>query len=185
MPGGRPTKPLVLIQGHRTKAELAVREEGEKKLLTGIALKEWPEVKKDPVAHKEFLRLKKVLKSINKDDALHESVINRYCVLRSEEVGIENLKNKCEEDLEIILDGYKSGEIDFPTYFEQKGKTQNLFLELDRKIMEKRKMMFAIEKENVMTIQSALRSIPKAPEKQTQSKMAAFLEKRDVGNGTG
>ena len=64
MPGGRPTKPLALIQGHRTKAELEVRAEGEKKLLTGIKLKEWPDVKADPAAHKEFLRIKRVLKAM-------------------------------------------------------------------------------------------------------------------------
>jgi len=185
MPGGRPTKPLALIQGHRTKAELEVRAEGEKKLLTGIKLKEWKDVKADPIAHKEFLRLKRVLKAINKDDALHESVINRYCLLHAECKNLEELKERCNEDIKEILEAYDSREIDFLVYLEKKETIQERFLALDKKIMEKRKMMLAIEKENVMTIQSALRSIPKEPKKQTQSKMAAFLEKRDTGNGTG
>lgn len=46
MPGGRPPKPLQLVQGHRTKAEKAVRAKAESELLTGVTMKESPEVKK-------------------------------------------------------------------------------------------------------------------------------------------
>lgn len=181
---GRPTKPLALVQGHRTKAEKAIRAEAESKLITGMSLKEWPEVKEDPVAHKEFLRVKKVLKAIDKDDALHEAIINRYCLLLSECKALEKLKDKCGEDLEELSGAYERKEIDFLTYVDMKMNTNAMFLTLDKKIMDKRKMMLSIEKENIMTIQSALRSIPKAPEKQTQSKMSAFLEKRSAGNGS-
>lgn len=181
MPGGRPTKPLALVKGHRTKAEKAVRAEAERKLLTGVALKEWPDVKADPIAHKEFSRLKKILKAINKDDALYEVVINRYCQLQSECKELENLKAKCNDDLKEVFDAYQRQEIDFLTYLEKKEGIQNSYLALDKKIMEKRKMMLAIEKENIMTIQSALRSIPKAPDKSAEkSPMAAFLERRQV-----
>ncbi|QNB48198.1 hypothetical protein BR63_19145 [Thermanaerosceptrum fracticalcis] len=182
MPGGRPTKPLVLVKGHRTKAEKEVREKAEKKLLTGISLKEWPEVKDDPIAHKEFKRLKKVLKAIDQDNALHEAVINRYCLLHSECKGVELLKEQCNDDLKEVFEAYQKQEIDFLTYLEKKEGIQNRFLALDKKLMEKRKMMLAIEKENVMTIQSALRSIPKTPDKSAEkSPMAAFLERRQAG----
>lgn len=184
MPGGRPSKPLALVTGHRTKAEREIRAETEKSLLSGISLREWPEIKKDPIAHKEFLRLRKVLKSINKDDALHEAVINRYCLLHSECNQLEGLKDKCTYELNEVSKALERKEIDFLVYLDNKEKIQNRFLSLDKKIMDKRKMMLAIEKENIMTIQSALRSIPKVPEKQTQSKMSVFLEKRGVGNGT-
>jgi len=182
MPGGRPTKPLALVKGHRTKAEKAIRAKAESSLLTGIALKEWPDVKTDPIANKEFSRLKKILKAIQKDDALYEVVINRYCQLHSECQGLEKQKAQCEDDLKEVLAAHQQKEIDFLTYLEKKEGIQNRFLALDKKIMEKRKMMLAIEKENVMTIQSALRSIPKTPDKNSEkSPMAAFLERRQVG----
>lgn len=178
MAGGRPTKPLTLVEGHRTKAEKKVREQAEKKLLTGITLKEWPDVKADPVAHKEFQRLKKILKTIDKDDDLHEGVINRYCQLHSECRSFEVLKQNCNDELRELFEGYNRGEIDFMTYLDRKDSLHSRFLALDKKVMEKRKMMLDIEKENIMTIQSALRSIPKKPEEKNKSAMAEFLARR-------
>ncbi|KXG42868.1 hypothetical protein U473_01605 [Tepidibacillus decaturensis] len=63
-------------------------------------------------------------------------------------------------------------------------KLQSQILSLDKSLMAKRKMVLDISKENIMTIQSALRSIPKTPENQEQSLMASFLNKRGVGNAT-
>ncbi|HHY28445.1 MAG TPA: hypothetical protein GX523_17225 [Desulfitobacterium dehalogenans] len=182
MPGGRPTKPLALVQGHRTKEEKKVREEAEKKLLTGVSLKEWPEVKADPAAHKEFLRVKKVLKAIDKDDALHEGVINRYCLLHGECKKLEVMKQELNAEALELYAAKQNGEVDFLTYLDKKESIQKRFLALDKKIMDKRKMMLDIEKENIMTIQSALRSIPKKPEEKKKSGMAAFLEKKQAGN---
>ena len=49
-------------------------------------------------------------------------------------------------------------------------------LDVDRQIQAKRKMLFDIEKENAMTVASALRSIPKAPiEKNSELKAALGL----------
>ncbi|MHB8065886.1 MAG: hypothetical protein ACYDG2_25270, partial [Ruminiclostridium sp.] len=155
MSGGRPTKPLALVQGHRTKAEKKVREKAESSLLTGVSLKEWPDVKADPVAHKEFQRIKNVLKKIDKDDALHEGVINRYCLLHSECLKFEALKRECNAEALELYVARQNGQIDFLTYLEKKEGIQSRFLALDKKIMEKRKMMLDIEKENIMTIQSA------------------------------
>lgn len=175
---GRPTKPLTLVEGHRTKAEKKVREQAEKKLLTGITLKEWSDVKADPVAHKEFQRLKKVFKTIDKDDDLHEGVINRYCLLHSECKSFEDLKKKCSDELQELAAAYSREEIDFLSYLDHKDRVHSRFMALDKKIMEKRKMMLDIEKENIMTIQSALRSIPKKPEEKKKSDMAKFLESK-------
>lgn len=182
MPGGRPTKPLALVKGHRTKAEKEVRQKAEKNLLTGISLKEWPEVKADPVAHKEFQRIKKVLKAIEKDDALHEGVINRYCVLHSECKSFEVLKEQCNYELKELYAAQGRGDIDFMSYLDRKEQIHGRFLSLDKKIMDKRKMMLSIEKENIMTIQSALRSIPKKEQPKDKSAMAAFLERRNSGS---
>jgi hypothetical protein len=44
--------------------------------------------------------------------------------------------------------------------------------------------MFDIERDNLMTLCSALRSIPKKPEEKTESPMAAFLKKRAGENAT-
>ncbi len=182
MPGGRPTKPLALVQGHRTKAEKEVREKAENNLLTGISLKEWPDVKADPIAHKEFQRIKKVLKSIGKDDALHEGVINRYCLLHSECKKFEALKRDCNDELKELYTAYQEGRLDFLDYLNKKETIHGRFLTLDKKIMEKRKMMLDIEKENIMTIQSALRSIPKKPKgEEEDDPMSALLKRRAGG----
>ena len=83
-----PPKPakLIAIEGksHRTKKELREREKAEAALLTGKTLKETEEVKNNKIAHKEFLRIRKLLQSIEKNDDLYGSTINRYCLLLAE-----------------------------------------------------------------------------------------------------
>lgn len=87
---GRPSKPVQLIKlegnkDRRTKKELEFREKSEKALRTGSKFKESPAVKSDPIAHKEFLRLKKLYKDIEYVEGLDERMINRYCLLISQE----------------------------------------------------------------------------------------------------
>ena len=53
------------------------------------------------------------------------------------------------------------GEMDIEDYIKLQNETSKMLLSFDRQIQAKRKMMFDIEKENVMTIASSLRSIPK------------------------
>lgn len=83
-----PTKPVKVLamekRSHRTKKELAQRKSAEESLLTGKILKEKKEVRENPVAHKEFKRLKTLLKAIEKDDDLYGETINRYCLLVAE-----------------------------------------------------------------------------------------------------
>ena len=61
-----PPKPVSVLRtekkSHRTKAELAKRQAGEESLLTGKKLKEDALVKQNPHAHKEFIRMKALLK---------------------------------------------------------------------------------------------------------------------------
>ena len=178
MPGGRPSKPIALVQGHRTKAEKEVRQKAEAALLTGHKLKENPEVKDNPIAHKEFQRIRKLLRAIGKDDDLSGNIINTHCLLHAECKEFEQMKERLYSDLKQLGEAYNRNEMDFLTYTDQKGKIQNSLFTCDKKIMEKRKMILDISKENIMTIQSALRSIPKKPEKKETSKMAAMLEKR-------
>lgn len=161
----RPPKPyLALInekKSHRTKKELKIREEGEKSLLTGVALKERPEVKAHPIAHKEFLRVNKLLKKIEKNDAIYETIINRYCLLVAECNDFQEKRDAIQNDLAELEETYHSQELDATDYFKLKMDLQKQIISLDKQIQTKRKMLLDIEKENVMTIASALRSIPK------------------------
>ena len=177
---GRPTKPLTLVQGHRTKAEKTVREKAESALLTGTTMKESPEVKSNPTAHKEFQRIRRLFKSINKDDDLSGNIINTHCLLHAECKEFEEMKIQLLDNLKELAEKYRSEKIDFLSYTTQKTKTMEHVFSCDKKIMDKRKMILDISKENIMTIQSALRSIPKKPEKAEKSKMAAMLEKRQA-----
>lgn len=180
----RPSKPLQLVQGHRTKAEKELRAKAESELLTGTRLKESQEVKKNPIAHKEFLRVKKLLKAIKKDDDLTGNVINTHCLLHAECKEIEELKQTFIENLREFEVKIIDENIKFSEQMKIKTAIQKHILDCDKTLMTKRKMILDISKENIMTIQSALRSIPKTPQKKEKSKMGAFMEKRGVGNGS-
>lgn len=192
----RPSKPieLVLLEGksHRTKAEIEQREQGEAALITGSHMEKWPEVKRDARASREFERVSGLFKKIDKDDALHESVINRYCLLRAECVQFEEKRETFYRGIKQMEKEYREQvpEIDPDTgkpvyklpasqYYKLLRDMQGSIINLDRQIMAKRKMMLDIEKENIMTIASALRSVPKTPQKEEkQSGIAAYRAKR-------
>lgn len=161
------SKPIALVKGHRTKKEKEMREKAEKELASGSAWGEWESVKNNTDAHKEFLRLKKLFKKIKKDDALHEGPINRYCLMHSECIQLASFQSMLYRAIE------KSDDLD---------KQMDYFKELitaDKKLMDKRAAMLAIEKENLMTIASVLRSIPKkVDEDKSEDPMAAFLRNR-------
>ena len=53
------------------------------------------------------------------------------------------------------------------------GMQKNL-ISLDKQVQTKRKMLLDIEKENIMTIASALRSVPKKTEKKENPLLAAL-----------
>lgn len=178
-----PPKPFTVLKAegksHRTKKELKLREEGEKALATGVALKERPEVKANPVAHKEFLRLNKLLKKIEKNDAIYEPIINRYCTLQAECVDMEEKRERIFQQaqrLEQKLD--ELGEdIDFKDLRAVTNDIASIYatmIALDKQIQTKRKMLLDIEKENIMTIAAALRSIPKKVDKQENPLLKAL-----------
>lgn len=164
-----PSKPFTVLvnekKSHRTKAELKQREQGEKALATGKALKERPEVKANPVAHKEFTRLNKLLKGIEKNDAIYEAIINRYCILQAECFDFEQKRESFYKDIqELTADKNRlidSEEMSLSAYYKLKNNMQSQIIALDRQVQTKRKMLLDIEKENIMTIAAALRSIPK------------------------
>lgn len=162
-----PPKPhLVLVsegKSHRTKKELEQRKKAEEALASGVAFKERQEVKDNPVAHKEFIRLKKLLKNIEKNDALYEPVINRYCLLQAE---CEELVEKREKiyqrlcEMENDRDHFEK-EDKISTYYKLINDMEKNLVNMDKQVQSKRIMLLNIEKENIMTIAAALRSIPK------------------------
>lgn len=164
-----PAKPFKVLlaenKSHRTKAELQLREEGEEALSTKIKMKERKEVKQNKVAHKEFKRITELLENIEKNDALYENVINRYAILLAECSEFEEKRERFYNDMEKIEQEYvNDDDFTIKEYYNLINSMQKNIVDLDKQIQSKRKMMLDIEKENVMTIASALRSIPKKAE---------------------
>lgn len=169
-----PPKPFTVLKNekksHRTKKELELREKGEAALATGVAIRERPEVKNNPVAHKEFLRINKLLKNIEKNDSIYEAVINRYCSLQAECADFEkkreeiyNLIQTLKETFYSLVDELEGKEkaIELRSFSDNMASLSSTIISIDKQLQSKRKMLLDIEKENIMTIASALRSIPK------------------------
>lgn len=157
---GRPSKPTQLIKlegkSHRTKKELEHREKVEQALYTGIKFKESPAVKADPVAHKEFLRLKRLYKHIEYVDGLDQQIINRYCSLVSQEQSIQEMINASDSNEEKI------------ELFKQINKTRDAMLKLEDRLY--------------LNPTARVKSIPKKPpEKKEESPMKQFINKRAGG----
>lgn len=170
----RPSKPASVLESegksHRTKEELEARAEMEKSVLSGQPLSERQEVRKNKVAHKEFLRISKLMASIEKSDALYSSGINTYCMLYAE---IRELQadlseiSALKDEATAAFRKVEDATVDELTSFtRQINKLLSQKTSLMAAIDRKRSMMLAIDKENVMTISAALRSIPKTPQKQ-------------------
>lgn len=159
----RPSKTVNAIQGHRTKAELELRKSGEESLKTGKAITKRPDIKKDKFANKEFNRIKSLFEKLNKNDDLYSAIINRYCLIQSEVVNFEKKIAEVNDKLVKLEKEYIVGEIEAEVYFKIYDGLQKSIMNYDRQVMAKRKMLFDIEKENLMTVASGLRSIPKTP----------------------
>lgn len=184
----RPSKPYAVIKGekksHRTKAELEHRKRGEESLLTGIKIKENPEVRKNEEAHKEYLRVKKLLKAIEKEDELYGAVINRYCLITAEIKGLQeereyysDMLREMREDLHEQKEQLQNP-ADYIQLLAGIGRSMAAITKsigaIDGIILKKRKMLLDIEKESVMTISAALRTVPKKPEEKKNALLEAL-----------
>lgn len=171
---GRPSKPVQLIKlegkSNRTKAELEHREKMEKSLYTGTTFRESPAVKSDPIAHKEFLRLRKLYKHIQYVDGLDEQIINRYCSMLSQE-------HKMQERLDALDDMVEEAE-DFD-------KKMELFSHINTattKLKQTRDMLLKLEDRLFLNPTARVKSIPKTPpDKGKKSPMSDFLKRRSNG----
>lgn len=88
-----------------------------------------------------------LLAAVGRNDAMFESVINDYCILKSDLARYVDMRRTIQED------GDLSG-----------AERYKLVLSYDKQIDACRKKRFDIEKENGFTMASALRSIPKKAE---------------------
>lgn len=172
---GRPSKPVQLIKlegkSHRTKKELEHREKAEKSLYTGTAFKESPAVKGDPVAHREFMRLKKLYKKIEYVDGLDEQIINRYCMMVSQEQSIQRLIADMNADVANCEE------------FADRLELYNAISGAVAKLTQIRNMLIKLEDRLFLNPTARIKSIPKTPpEKEKGSAMAQFMKRRG-GNG--
>lgn len=187
-----PTKPVNVIElekkSHRTKKEKEQRKQAEESLLSGKSLREREEVRVNPFAHKEFLRISKLLEKMEKNDAIYEPVINRFCLIQAECREMEERREEFCELIKELRETFREavGEL------EAEGKAELLLeftreiarmtssmINCDKQIQTKRKMLLDIEKENIMTIASALRSVPKkVKDEEEDDPMTALLQRR-------
>ena len=183
----RPPKPFTVLKNerksHRTKAELKQRKNGEEKLSTGVALRERSEVKRNKVAHREFQRIVGLLGNIEKNDAIYEPVINRYAMIQAECFDLEERREEFHGLLKDIRSTFKEITIDMDIedkamllieLTRELAKITTSMNNIDKLIQTKRKMLLDIEKENIMTIAAALRSIPKKEEKSSNALLEAL-----------
>lgn len=183
----RPSKPVSVLKAegkaHRTKKELKIREEGEKAFATGINIKESDAVKNNVIAHNEFKRVVKLFGIIEKDDAIFQQVINRYCLLFAECHAMELKFQNLDAAIELLTESFEEGKggvsgkemLEYVTNFSREiAKLLSLQMTMDKQLQVKRKMMLDIEKENIMTIASALRNVPKKEENKTNPLLEAL-----------
>lgn len=183
---GRPSKSVKNIKKHLTKAEKIQRETAERELMTGKALKERAEVKENPIAHREFMRINRLLSAIGKNDAMYERIINQYCLLQAECVDLERVKEEFRASREELKEEYEAGKIGEnvregltpSAYYKLISTMQGNIIALDRQVHQKQKMMLDIEKECAMTISAAMRSIPKETGKK-ENPLLAVLKDED------
>lgn len=73
-------------------------------------------------------------------------------------------------------DRYEGGQFggDASGYYRLKCKIQENIIALDKQVQTKRKMMMDIEKENIMTVASVMRNIPKTEEKEENLLLVAL-----------
>ena len=163
---GRPSKPAAVIEAegrsHRTKAELECRKAAEDAVLSHEPLFERAEVRRNKLAHAEFKRVAKLMDAIGKNDALYSSGLNTYCLLYAEIAELEEEKRYVQCLIDDISEAIKK--INDADALIQLSKTVDKLLakklSVGTTIDQKRRLMLAIDKENVMTVSAALRSIP-------------------------
>lgn len=174
---GRSSKPVYLLKqegkSHRTKKELEHREKMEKSLYTGETFKESSVVKSDPTAHEEFLRLQHLYDKIPYIDGLDQQIINRYCMLISQEVNLQKIMDAMSLDIEQC------------EAFEDRMEIYKNINGMTTKLNQTRDMLLKLEDRLFLNPTTRVKSIPKTPpEENNKSKMEQFLSRRSGSDAT-
>ena len=182
---GRPSKPVAVIEAegksHRTKAELECRKAAEDAVLSHEPLFERAEVRRNELAHAEFERVARLMDAIGKNDALYSSGLNTYCLLYAEIAELEEEKVRIRAMIDKLSDKAES-DCDAEGLVQAMKAIDKMLgkvLSVGTTIDQKRRLMLAIDKENVMTVSAALRSIPKTPEKEVNPILAALSDEEE------
>ena len=174
----RGSKAVSAAKGHRTKAEINARQQAEQDMLSGKPLAEFPGVKSDPAAHAEFRRVAALMKAIGKDDALYSAAINRYSELFSEISRDRTEIQRIQVLMDKLQEKFDESDPDSDDITAFAKAYSGMLAQVDKlkgSVQTKRKMMGDIEKENCMTVQAALRSIPKETGKKDDSPLMKIL----------
>ena len=162
-----PPKPVRVLRSegksHRTKAELEAREAAEESTRSGRKMSEQKAVRENPVAHRVYLKVRRMLEDIERDDKLHEAIVNRYCLITAECEDAQKDRALIERRCQHLEEALEAGEITAEEYIRAHQKAVDQKNAVDRALQVKRKMLLDIEKECLMTIAAALRAIPKEP----------------------
>lgn len=176
----RPSKTAEILKSegksHRTKQELAFRRQQEEATLTGKALQEPGELKKLKIAHATFLKTKRLLEAIHKNDELYSAATCRYCTNTQKLADAEGSIQVLKTELEELRESRRSYAEDkaIPDYYRMLTKLEDTITRKEQLAAGIRKELTDFEKENCMTIASSLRSIAKQPEKKANPLLEAL-----------
>ena len=151
-----------------------MRQRAEEANLTGSRMREDPAVRADSAAHKEFVRVRKLLRLIDKDDDLYGAEINLYCMLKSEIDQAAAQRADLIETLSQIRELPRGGIEDEKTFMQMEIQISQQIARCDQIMQSRRKMRLDIENKNLMNIASSLRSVPKNVEKKKNPLMEAL-----------
>lgn len=178
---GRPSKPVAVLKeekkSHRTSRELAYRAREEQDTLTGEPIIEPASLKENKIAHKEFLRVRRILRKIKKDDELYGNPVRRYCMNAAKLEATNKTIDSLMDELERLKESRQEylDQDDLPGYYKMLTAIGNLLTKEEGLAKDIRREMDSFEKENCMTIASSLRSIPKTPTKKKSALEEALL----------
>lgn len=153
--GGRPAKPidLHLANGNRrhlTKEEIVSRKEQEGKLKSGVkTFKASNQVMQDPAALNMFKKLKKLYKNIEYVEGLDENIINRYCLLCSQE----------EQTLDYIA--LLNDELDNAKEFEERLEIYGKIEKANSILSKIRDMLLKLEDRLLLNPTARIKNVPK------------------------
>jgi phage terminase small subunit len=173
--GGRNNKPIQLITGHRTKAEIAARQESEIKF--GDSKLKCPEfVKSDIEAYKKWKEVMKLYKDVDFVSSGDVGLLARYCKTFSEYQlllksyqRVSEIHYDCKE-LDESINGTYYDEDDDKVYalfsYKVKKQLRDLFsigaiLTIETAINKKMDMLIKMEDRLFLNPLSKIKNVPK------------------------